>query len=112
MTLSGFLLEKDLGRGEAKENRTLFFKTIGYYFYCSFYCFSKFQGGKRLLGGKSRFGRTPESRSSFRLIFLLLALGSSEIRFATDHSEKFQRELGAQWNRPSTTNISNFNQSI
>ena len=45
----------------AKDNRSLFFKAIGYCFYCSFYCFLKILGGKRLFwgGGKSRFGGTP-----------------------------------------------------
>ena len=44
---------QNLGGGGAKDNRPLFFKTIGYCFYCSFYCFSK------ILGGKSRFGGRP-----------------------------------------------------
>ena len=43
---------KNLGGG-AKDNRPLFFKTRGYCFYCSFYCFLT------ILGGKSRFGRAP-----------------------------------------------------
>ena len=45
---SGFLPEKNL-RG-AKDNRPLFFKTIGYCFYCSFYgFFENFRGAKVVL---------------------------------------------------------------
>ena len=40
---SGFLLEKNLGGQKIIDHR--FFKTIGYCFYCSFYCFSKILGG-------------------------------------------------------------------
>ena len=44
----------------AKDNRSLFFKAIGYCFYCPFYCFSKILGGKRLLGGaKAVLGGAP-----------------------------------------------------
>ena len=56
-THPGFLLEKNL-RG-AKDNRPLFFKTIGYCFHCSFYCFFKILGCRRLLGGKSFWGVPP-----------------------------------------------------
>ena len=42
---TGFLPEKNL-RG-VKDNRPLFFKTIDYCFYCSFYCFSKILGGQK-----------------------------------------------------------------
>ena len=51
---SAFLLEKKfkVGGGGAKDHRPLFFKTIGYFFYCSFYCFfENFRGQTPFLGG-------------------------------------------------------------
>ena len=41
-----FLLEIILSGG-VKDNRSLFFETIGYCFYCSFYCFVKILGGQK-----------------------------------------------------------------
>ena len=66
--ITGFLLEKNLRGGGAKDNRPLFFRTIGCCFYCSFYCFSKILGGKRLLGGEVVFwgGRPPVAESQTR----------------------------------------------
>ena len=53
------MLEK-IGGGGAKDNRPLFFKTIGYCFYCSFYCFSKILGGQTpSRGAKSFWGAPP-----------------------------------------------------
>ena len=44
----------------AKNNRPLFFKTIGYCFYCSFYCFfENFRRQTPFREGKSRFGGAP-----------------------------------------------------
>ena len=47
---TGFLLEKNLTGGGAKDNRPLFFKTIGYCFYCFF---------ENLGGQKSFWGAPP-----------------------------------------------------
>ena len=49
---AGFLLEKIRG-GWAKDKRPLFFETIRYCFYCSFYFFLKIlEGAKVVLGGR------------------------------------------------------------
>ena len=66
----GFLLEK------------IFFKTIGYCFYCSFYCFfENFRMVKCLLGGKSRFGghppAPPVAESQNQCICLAVETGNS-----------------------------------
>ena len=69
--VSGFLPEKNLEG--AKDNRPLFFKTVAYYFCCSFYCFLNFRGAKVVLGGaprsrKPRFGKKKKSQGKVREI--------------------------------------------
>ena len=88
--LSGFLPEKNL-RGGAKEINHCFFKTLGYCSYCSFYCFRKFYGGKRLLGGEVILGAPPAPCSKKPASFVQSkAYSCYKIKQMTEEIEKLR----------------------
>ena len=65
---AGILLEKNLGGGKTIDH--CFFKTIGYCFYCSFYCFfENFRGAEVVLGGAP----APCSRKPECILLLIIS---------------------------------------